>query len=93
MAAVSGSTEAVTTGVLAAMGAVEGAVDAELQRLENLDEEGLGQLREERLQQMQRDAKQVLPCGVVRWEQQSQYMFMGYSVTTGGPKVTESTPR
>lgn len=58
MAAVSGSTEAVTTGVLAAMGAVEGAVDAELQRLENLDEEGLGRLREERLQQMQRDAKQ-----------------------------------
>lgn len=60
MAGATGSSEAVTTGVLAAMSAVEGAVDAELQRLENMDEEGLGRLREERLQQMQRDAKQVL---------------------------------
>lgn len=61
-----GSTEAVTTGVLAAMSAVEDAVDTELQKLENLDEEGLGQLREKRLQQMQRDAKQVLLCGVLQ---------------------------
>lgn len=46
-------------GVLAAVSAVEGAVDAELQKLDDLDEEGLGQLREKRLQQMKRDAKQV----------------------------------
>lgn len=56
------STEAVATGVLTAMSAVEGAVDAELQKLENLDEEGLVQLREKRLQQMQRDAQQVPLC-------------------------------
>ena len=49
----------VAAGVLAAVNAVEGAVDAELQKLENLDEEGLSQLREQRLQQLRRDAKQV----------------------------------
>lgn len=50
---------AVAAGVLAAVNAVEDAVDTELQRLENLDEDGLGNLREQRLQQMKRDAKQV----------------------------------
>ena len=49
------ASEAVTASVLSA---VEGAVDAELQKLDNLDEEGLVQLREQRLQQMKRDAKQ-----------------------------------
>lgn len=92
MAGVTGSTEAVTTGVLTAMSAVEGAVDAELQRLENLDEEGLGRLREERLQQMQRDAKQVLLLCNYGTSSHSTCLW-GYSVTTGGPKVTESTRR
>ena len=50
---------AVAAGVLAAVSAVEDEVDAEIQRLENLDEEGLGRLREERLQQLKREAKQV----------------------------------
>ena len=59
MAGVAGSNEAAVAGVLAAVSAVEGAVDAELQKLDDLDEEGLGQLREKRLQQMKRDAKQV----------------------------------
>lgn len=53
-----GVDEAVAAGVLTAVSAVEGAVDAELQRLENLDEEGLSRLREQRLQQLKRDAKQ-----------------------------------
>ena len=50
---------AVAAGVLAAVTAVEDVVDAEIQRLENLDEEGLGRLREERLQQLKRETKQV----------------------------------
>lgn len=53
-----GVDSAVAAGVLAAVSAVEGAVDAELQKLENLDEEGLSQLREQRLQQLKRVAKQ-----------------------------------
>ena len=50
---------AVAAGVLAAVDAVEGAVDAELQRLDDLDEDGLERLRGQRLQQMKRDVKQV----------------------------------
>jgi hypothetical protein len=50
---------AVAAGVLAAVTAVEDVVDAEIQKLENLDEEGLGRLREERLQQLKRETKQV----------------------------------
>ena len=61
-----GSSEAVTAGVLAAVSAVEGAVDAELQKLDQLDDDGLEQLRERRLQQMKRDAKQV-------WSRPSRY--------------------
>ena len=57
MAGVAG--EAVAAGVLSAVSAVEGAVDAEIQRLENLDEDDLGRLREQRLQLMKRDAQQV----------------------------------
>ena len=53
---------AVAAGVLAAVNAVEGAVDEELQRLENLDEDGLSQLREQRLQQLKKDARQVNGC-------------------------------
>lgn len=52
--------EAAAAGVLAAVNAVEGAVDAEIQQLDSLDEDGLGRLREQRLQQMKRDAKQVI---------------------------------
>ena len=53
---------AVAAGVLAAVNVVEDALDAEIQKLENLDEEGLGRLREERLQQMKREAKQAKDC-------------------------------
>lgn len=51
--------QAVATGVLAAVSAVEDAVDEELQRLDDMGQADLERLREERLKQMKQEAKQV----------------------------------
>lgn len=51
--------QAVAKGVLAAVAAVEDAVDDELQRLDDMGQTDLERLREERLKQMKQEAKQV----------------------------------
>jgi len=51
--------QAVAKGVLAAVAAVEDAVDDELQRLDDMGQADLERLREERLQQMKQEAEQV----------------------------------
>ena len=51
--------EAVVAGVLAAAAAVEEQLDAELEKLDQMGEDELERVREERLRQMKQAAKQV----------------------------------
>ena len=59
MNSVEGAREAVATGVLAAVTAAEDAVDEELQRMDDVGETELDRLREERIRQLKKNAKQV----------------------------------